>query len=383
MVLAPESRLVNIPLERLPIATAGVDGDGTILHANRRFLRLFGLDRPNPSARRLADLLAPIHRPAVQQALEELRAFDRQAPEGCASHACCSVKATRSKVPCLWLAIDISPLGPESVFPYLVCAQPIPRRRRLDVVAESWPPLLTMLSHELRGSLNAIRGWVAIAESGPLPSDSIPRAFSIIKRNAESLSRLVENLFDLSRHAAGSLALKREILDFNQLVALVVESTYPAARLHDVTVTVDCSRSALFVNGDRVRLEQVVRNLIENAIKFTPGGGKVNLRTVCHRLFGELVVDDTGAGISPDLLPAIFDPFRRGVLDVPPSDVGVGLGLALVRQLVHLHHGEIQALSRGKGRGSTFIVKLPLARASRSLHRKSSLDGRRHAVQAA
>jgi signal transduction histidine kinase len=221
--------------------------------------------------------------------------------------------------------------------------------------------MLTTLSHELRGPLNAVRGWLSMIENGSLPLDKIPRAVAIIRQNADSVSRLVECLFDLSRNAAGSLELKLEGLDLNRLVELAVDSAYPAATQHGVTVTISRPRRALFVNGDRVRLEQVVRNLVENAIKFTPRGGAVHLRTRHRHPFAELVVGDTGMGISAQLLPTIFDPFRRGLHEAAQSDIGVGLGLALVRELVQLHHGEIRARSAGPGRGTTFIVKLPLA----------------------
>jgi signal transduction histidine kinase len=267
-----------------------------------------------------------------------------------------------------------------------VCAQPTVERRRLAAAPEAstrasavrgvepWPSLLTTLSHELRSSLNAIRGWVALAEGGSLPADRIPRALTIIGRNAESLSAVVENLFDLSRRAAGSLALKLEMLDLNHIVEFVAESMYPAAHQHGLTLTVNCSRAASFVNGDRIRLEQVVRNLVDNAMKFTAGGGKVNLRTVRKDSFVEVIVNDNGTGISPDLLPAIFDPFRRGGSVVRQSDVGVGLGLALVRELVQLHQGEVQAVSGGEGHGSTFTVRLPLASApGRAAGRKASV----------
>ena len=220
--------------------------------------------------------------------------------------------------------------------------------------------MLTTLSHELRGSLNAIRGWVSMVQKGALPSDGIPRVFSIIGRNADNLWRLVETLFDLSRSAAGSLALTLETVDVAQLAELVAESSYPSASQRGVTVTTNCARTAFVVNGDRVRLEQVIRNLVDNAVKFTPAGGTVTISTTCQRSFGELVVNDTGAGIPPDVLPTIFDPFRRGGGDVAPSDAGVGLGLALVREIVELHRGEITAFSRGRGQGATFVVRLPL-----------------------
>jgi signal transduction histidine kinase len=229
----------------------------------------------------------------------------------------------------------------------------------------AWPPLLSTLSHELRGSLNAIRGWAAVAENGSLPSDRIPRAVKVIKQNAESLAALIDTLFDLSRNAAGSLALKLDLVDVNQIARLVAESSDPAAERHHVTLQVRCARRAVLVRGDRIRLEQVVRNLVDNAIKFTPGGGRVTIRTHSRTPFAKLVIHDTGSGISRELLPVIFDPFRQGESRVAAADLGIGLGLALARELVRLHHGRIEARSAGQDRGSTFIVTLPLAGPSR------------------
>jgi signal transduction histidine kinase len=360
----------GISLETLPVATACLDPAGTIVDANRRFLRLFRLVRPRFQAMTLADAVSQPHRSTVQRALLELAAVHR---EGAAR----VIRAERSMAPGMWLTMEMSRYGSAGLTGYLVCAQPMIKNRRRDVTSvEAWPTMLTALSHELHGSLNAIRGWVSMAQGGALPSERIPRVFGIIGRNADNLWRLVETLFDLSRHATGSLALKLETVDVNQLVELVAESAYPAAMQHDVTVTTNCTSTAFVVSGDRVRLEQVVRNLVDNALKFTPAGGKVTLTTACRPSVGELVVDDTGAGISSELLPAIFDPFRQGSVDVAPADVGVGLGLALVREIVQLHRGEIVASSKGAGTGSTFVVRLPLMTAAARMTDPQSVHGR-------
>ena len=184
---------------------------------------------------------------------------------------------------------------------------------------------------------------------------------AVIGRNASSLSHMIEDLFDLSRRTTGSLALKRERIDLNPLAQLVVESTLPAARDRDVMLSVRRAPRTLPVNGDALRLEQVLRNLVDNAIKFTPAGGQVRVTTRCDGSFAELVVADNGPGISPDLLPGIFEPFRHDDDAVAPSARGLGLGLAIVRELVQLHEGDVRALSGGTGHGSTFVVRLPLA----------------------
>jgi signal transduction histidine kinase len=173
---------------------------------------------------------------------------------------------------------------------------------------------------------------------------------------------MIENLFDLSRRATGSLAVTQDMLDLNPLAQLVVESTVSAARARNVLLTVRRTSGTLLVKGDSFRLEQVVRNLVENAIKFTPPGGDVHVYTRSEGLFAEIVVADNGLGIAPDVLPIIFEPFRHD--DASLRSWEQGLSLALVRELVQLHGGDVRALSGGKGQGSTFIVTLPLVTSS-------------------
>ena len=379
---SPVQSLVSVPLQGLPIAAAALDHDSVILAANHQFLRLSGQDS-GASGQRLIDIVSDSDRPNVQDALSGLAALANRVPQRC------SIMALRAKAPSLWLAIDVSSLGPQSAVPYLACLQAMPRRRRRDGLPERrlqpgcrraqdlgwefgaaaarrqnerWPPLLMTLSHEFRGPLTAIRGWTQMAQTGLLPPDKLARAFSVIGRNAAGLSDLIEKLFDLSRRSAGSLALKRRLVDLIPLTELVVDSCLPGARNRSVILTVSRSRAALWVHGDPLRLEQIIRNLIENAIKFTPMGGQVHVHTGRSGSYAELVVSDNGRGISPDLLTEIFEPFRHDDATLGASERGLGLGLALVKQLVQLHEGEVRALSNGKGHGSTFIVRLPLAR---------------------
>jgi signal transduction histidine kinase len=211
-----------------------------------------------------------------------------------------------------------------------------------------------------------------MAESGALSPEKVPRAFTLIERNAASLSGLIDNLFDLSRLSAGSLELTRHVLDLNSLVQLVVDSTLPRVRQRNVHVTLKRARATLLVDADRCRLEQIVRNLVDNAIRFTPEGGQVHVHTRREGSFATVVVSDTGVGIQPDLLRVIFEPFQRADETLPPADRGLGLGLALVRELVHLHDGDVRALSGGIGQGSTFIVRLPIAGTTARLTCQSS-----------
>ena len=376
--------LVSIPLQGLPIAAAALDHNSVIVAANHQFMRLSG-QVSAPSGQRLADIVAEPDKPIVEEALSGLAELASRVPQRC------SITALRAKAPSLWLAIDVSGLGPQSSVPYLACLQAMPRRRRRDGLPErrlqpgcrraqdfgwefgaaaarrhneKWPPLLMTLSHEFRGPLTAIRGWAQMAERGLLPPEGISRALAIIGRNSASLSDLIDKLFDLSRRAAGSLVLKRRVVDLSPLTELIVESNLPVARNRSVMLTVTRSRTPLYINGDPLRLEQIIRNLVENAIKFTPMGGHVHVHTGRSGSHAELVVSDNGRGISPDLLTDIFEPFRHDDAIIGPSERGLGLGLALVKELVQLHEGDVRALSSGKGQGATFIVRLPLARSA-------------------
>jgi signal transduction histidine kinase len=381
MTSSTHSPVVNIPLQGLPFAAAALDRNRVIVAANHSFQRLCADADADCSGQRLEDLVAGRDRQAVAEALDVLALEDR-APDAC------SIKALRAKPPSLWLAINLARLGPESPVPYLACLQAIPGRRQNDgpprprtqVRAErSRPtgpdltpssverplqlrsPALMTFAHECRGPLLAIRGWAQLAERAVGTHETVSRALAVIGRNASSLSHMIEDLFDLSRRTTGSLALNRERIDLNPLAQLVVESTLPAARDRDVTLSVRRAPRTLPVNGDALRLEQVLRNLVDNAIKFTPTGGQVRVTTRCDGSFAELVVTDNGPGISPDLLPGIFEPFRHDDDAVAPSARGLGLGLAIVRELVQLHEGDVRALSGGTGHGSTFVVRLPLA----------------------
>ncbi len=218
---------------------------------------------------------------------------------------------------------------------------------------------LAMLSHELRTPLNAILGWARMLESGTLDADKSLKAIRTIERNAQAQAKLIEDLLDISRVATGKLQLDLAPVDLAALVDSVVESFRPHAAAKALTLAserVDACR----VMADGSRIQQVLGNLLSNALKFTPTGGivAVGLRVVGEAAF--LTVRDTGIGLDSSFLPHAFERFRQANTGTTRDHGGLGLGLAIVRHLVGLHGGDVTVASEGRDRGATFTVSLPL-----------------------
>jgi PAS domain S-box-containing protein len=220
---------------------------------------------------------------------------------------------------------------------------------------------LAILSHELRTPLTSIVGWVYLLRSGAVDEGTLAQGLATIERNVMSQAKLVADILDMSRIISARLRLNVRPLQLSPLIAAVLESLLPGARAKNIRVLPVLDPSAGPVLGDPDRLRQVVWNLVSNAIKFTPAGGQVQVRLAHLEGQVAVVVQDTGPGIPREFLPHVFDTFRqRDSSDTRPHG-GVGLGLALVRQLVELHGGSVQAESEGDGRGATFTVRLPAA----------------------
>jgi PAS domain S-box-containing protein len=218
---------------------------------------------------------------------------------------------------------------------------------------------LATVSHELRSPLNVVLGWARLLRSGRVGAERIPQALETIERNALAQERLVEDLLDVSRIISGKLRLQVERVDLASLLRSTLESLRPSAQAKQVDLSL-AVESGEDVVGDGTRLQQIVSNLVVNAIKFTPSGGKVTVTLARSPGGVQIRVADTGIGIRRELLPAVFEPFRQ--LDEGGSGQrGLGLGLAVVRQLVELHGGRVTAESAGVDRGTTFAVSLPRA----------------------
>ena len=252
---------------------------------------------------------------------------------------------------------------------------------------------LATLSHELRTPLTSILGWATLIRNGELDrAENLDRAFEIIERNARSQARLIDDLLDVSRIITGHLQLDLHPVNLSPIVDAAIDALRPAASAKGIEIKTELDPESCLVSGDPNRLRQVIWNLLMNAIKFTPRGGRVNLRLECFaepcnseatssNPFVRLVVSDNGEGISPDFLPYVFHRFRQEEGSISRKAGGLGLGLAVVRHLVELHGGSVSADSPGHGQGSTFTVDLPLAvdrrEASRSATDVSAEEGKR------
>ncbi|HXH26254.1 MAG TPA: CHASE domain-containing protein [Vicinamibacterales bacterium] len=218
---------------------------------------------------------------------------------------------------------------------------------------------LATLSHELRTPLNAMLGWLSLLDSDRLPPGRRAHALEVIRRNANAQARLIEDLLDVSRILTGRFRVELRPVQVGPIAASVAAGLSPSAQAKGVRLHASIQDGIPNVLGDPVRLQQVIWNLLSNAIKFTPAGGDVYLDVRARPPHVELQVRDTGIGISPEFLPHVFERFRQADGSAQRTHGGVGLGLAIVRHLVELHGGTIEALSEGVNRGARFVVRLP------------------------
>jgi signal transduction histidine kinase len=224
---------------------------------------------------------------------------------------------------------------------------------------------LGMVSHELRTPLNAILGWTALMRSHALTPLRTGHAIDVIERNARHQAQLVGDLLDVARSLSGRLHLETERVDLAAAIDAAVPSIREAAAAKSVRLALTFEDRPLPVWGDARRLQQIAWNLLSNAVKFTPPDGLVALVAGTSGGCVQITVSDTGAGIAPEFLPHVFDRFTQADRGSTRTHGGLGLGLTLVRQLIELHRGTIEAESAGPGTGTRFTVRLPLHRCER------------------
>ncbi len=219
---------------------------------------------------------------------------------------------------------------------------------------------LATVSHELRTPLTAILGWSRMLREARLPPDRRERAIETIERNAQAQAQIIEDILDVSRIISGKLRVEFRPVGLREVLLAAMDAVRPTAEAKGIELIAALDADVGRIHGDGDRLQQVVWNLLSNALKFTSKGGRVALRLFARDGLAEIEVSDTGSGIAPEFLPHVFDRFRQADSTMSRTHGGLGLGLAIVRQLVNVHGGAVSAASDGLGCGSTFRVRLPL-----------------------
>ena len=246
-------------------------------------------------------------------------------------------------------------------------AQSYEQLQRADRVKDEF---LATLSHELRTPLNAVLGYARMLRTGAIPQDKTAQALDVIDRNAVALAQIVEDVLDVSRIVSGKTRLDVQPTDLLKLVKNAIATVMPAADSKGLKIETVFDSLGGPISADPNRLQQVIWNILSNAVKFTPRGGRIEVRVAPVEENAEIVVADSGVGISREFLPHIFERFRQADSGASRRHGGLGLGLAIARHLVEMHGGTIRAESAGRDKGATFRVQLPLL----MLHRESGAD---------
>jgi signal transduction histidine kinase len=245
-------------------------------------------------------------------------------------------------------------------------AQALDREQRARAEAEQANRLkdgfLSTVSHELRTPLNAVVGWTEMLRSGELAAPAQERALRAVADNAQRQMQLIDDLLDIGRIAAGTLRIELSATELATVVRKAIDVVEPAVRAKNLQVRVDCP--SLVCRADPGRLQQVLWNLLTNAVKFTAPGGTIDVSIRRDEEAAEIRIRDTGAGIPLAFLPHVFEPFRQADSSATRAQPGLGLGLSIVKRLVEAHGGTIAAESGGEGQGACFVVRLPAATAA-------------------
>jgi len=354
------------------ICMLGVDGE--IVSWNAGAERLFGLEADEIIGRNHACFYPPIEREdgAPEAHLEEARVTGRHEVEG---------QRVRRGGSVFDAHVLITPMATGHHRGFSLVIRDITERKRLEddlrrraedleAANRAKEDFLATLSHELRTPLNAMLGWTRLLRMGRLDQTAMARALETIERNAHIQEQLIADILDVSRIVTGKLRLNLRAIELSPIIDAAVDAIRPTAGAKGITV--DCQTEATgAVLGDTDRLQQVLWNLLANAIKFTPRSGRVTISSGRVGANATIKIVDTGEGMGPELLPFVFDRFRQGDGSSTRPHGGLGLGLSIVRHIVELHGGQVQAWSEGANRGSTFQVQLPVRAVQ---HVESAID---------
>jgi PAS domain S-box-containing protein len=376
-VLRKQSDWLRVTLSSIGDAVISADVEGRVTFMNRVAESLTGWTQAEALGRYLTDIFQILneesHQPVENPALQALTAV---AIVGLANHTILVAKDGTE-----WPIEDsAAPIRDEQgdVLGAVLVFRDISERKRMELERERLlataqaaqkeaeqanrlkDEFLATASHELRTPLTAVVGWSRLLRTGKLDAENRARALEAIERNATLQTKLIDDLLDVSRIITGKLTLDRSAIELAHVVSDAVNTVRPAADAKNIAIETSFDAEAGPVLGDANRLQQVVWNLLSNAIKFTPKNGRIEVALQRVNSEVEISIRDSGEGISSEFLPYVFDRFRQGDGKTTRLHSGLGLGLAIVRQLVELHGGTVNAHSDGPGRGAIFRLRLPV-----------------------
>src|SRR2546423_3901617 len=360
--------------------------DGTILSWNRGAQRIFGYTAEEAIGRNIA-ILFPADRlqeePEILRRIQRGERIDhyetiRKTKDGREINISVTISPIRASsgriIAASKIARDITGQKQAEEEREQLLARERAARAEAEAANRAKDEFLATVSHEVRTPLNAILGWARILHAGKLNREMQARALETIDRNAKAQAQIIEDLLDVSRIITGKLRLDVRPVGLTAIIEAAADAVRPAAEAKQIQLDMELDYEAGQVSGDPDRLQQVVWNLMSNAIKFTPKGGRVNVQLERAGAEARIRVSDTGRGISAEFMPYLFDRFSQADSSLTRKHGGLGLGLAIVRHLIELHGGTVEAHSAGEGQGATFEVMLPLAikHESRRIFRRDS-----------
>ena len=363
------ARLVAI-VDSSDDAIVGKTLDGIIVSWNRGAEKIFGYTATEAVGRSIVIIIPPDRRGEEDEVLARIRRgeridhyeTERRAKDGRKVHISLSVSPIKNAdgrvIGVSKIARDITERKRSEHEREELLARERAARAEAETASRVREEFLATLSHELRTPLNAMLGWARMLRSGHLDEAGRRRALEVIERNAQSQNQLIADLLDVSRIITGKMILTVRNVDLAGVVQDALDAVRPTAALKGIDVVAELEGNGEGVWGDPDRLRQVIWNLLSNALKFTPAGGRISASLTYRQGRAVITVSDTGRGIAPEALPLIFERFRQADSSTTRSYGGLGLGLSIVRHLVDLHGGTVWASSEGQGKGATFTVEL-------------------------
>lgn len=345
-----------------------IDHEGRIIEFNPAAERTFGRRREEVMGEQMADLIIPTR---LRERHRQGFAHYLATGEGPVIDRRIEMPALRTDGTELIVELGITRIHVEGPPMFTAYLRDITERKHLEEdlknrneeLAEadkSKSQFIAMLSHELRSPLNAIRGWIQILKRPGATDEEFRMGLEVIDRTSKAQAELISDLLDIHGIAAGKIRLELAPVDLREVIDSAVNAIVPAAMAKEIRVDREMEPAPVIISGDPARLQQVLNNLLGNAVKFTPKGGRIRVLLRPDSAYANVVVSDTGQGISAAALPHIFEQFRQADPRISRYEGGLGLGLAISKQLVELHGGTISARSPGAGKGAAFAVSLPL-----------------------